>query len=125
MQALFLALVLYPEVQKKAQAEIDAVIGPNRLPDFEDRPFLPYINAVMKESMRWHLVGPLGGPDLSSFSLCIILTGSEAIPHMATNDDEYNGYYIPKGTVMIGNAWPVRTTNPTSSPNFLVQVYIA
>ena len=107
MQALFLALVLYPEVQKKAQAEIDAVIGPNRLPDFEDRPFLPYINAVMKESMRWHLVGPLGGPDLSSFSLCIILTGSKAIPHMATNDDEYDGYYIPKGTVVIGNAWPV------------------
>ena len=62
MQALFLALALYPEVQKKAQAEIDAVVGPNRLPDFEDRPFLPYINAVVKESMRWHLVAPTGGP---------------------------------------------------------------
>ena len=62
MQALFLAMALYPEVQKKAQAEIDAVVGPNRLPDFEDRPFLPYINAVVKESMRWHLVLPLGGP---------------------------------------------------------------
>jgi cytochrome P450 len=68
VQTLFLALALYPEVQKKAQAEIDAVVGPNRLPDFDDRPFLPYINAVIKESMRWHLVVPLGGHVLSSFS---------------------------------------------------------
>ena len=62
MQALFLAMVLYPEVQRKAQKEIDAVMGPNRLPDFSDRPSLPYINAIVKESMRWHLVLPLGGP---------------------------------------------------------------
>ena len=60
MQALFLAMALYPEVQKKAQAEIDSVIGPNRLPNFEDRPSLPYINAVVKESMRWHVPAPLG-----------------------------------------------------------------
>ena len=55
-------MALYPEVQKKAQAEIDAVVGPNRLPDFHDRPSLPYINAVVKESSRWNLVGPLGRP---------------------------------------------------------------
>ena len=53
-------MALYPEVQKKAQAEIDAVVGPNRLPDFQDRPSLPYINAVLKESLRWNLVAPLG-----------------------------------------------------------------
>jgi len=62
-------MALYPEVQKKAQAEIDAVIGPNRLPDFEDRPSLPYINAIIKELARWHLVLPLGGPFLSSWLL--------------------------------------------------------
>ena len=52
-------MVLYPEVQKKAQAEIDAVVGSHRLPDFDDRPSLPYINAIVKESMRWHSVTPL------------------------------------------------------------------
>ena len=60
MQALFLAMALYPEVQKKAQAEIDSVVGPNRLPNFEDRPSLPYINALVKESMRWHVPAALG-----------------------------------------------------------------
>ena len=54
-------MALYPQVQKKAQAEIDAVVGPNRLPDFKDRPSLPYINSIVKESLRWHLVAPLGG----------------------------------------------------------------
>ena len=62
MQTLFLAMALYPEVQKKVQAEIDAVIGPDRLPNFQDRPSLPYVNAVVKESLRWNLILPLGGP---------------------------------------------------------------
>jgi cytochrome P450 len=54
-------MVLHPEVQKKAQVEIDTVVGPNRLSDIHDRPSLPYINAIIKESMRWHSVLPLGG----------------------------------------------------------------
>jgi cytochrome P450 len=65
VQTLFLAMALYPEVQKKAQAEIDAVVGPNRLPDFHDRSSLPYINAVVKESLRWNLAAPLGRPFIS------------------------------------------------------------
>ena len=62
-------MALYPEVQKKAQAEIDAVVGPVRLPEFEDRPSLPYINAVIKELMRWNLVLPLG----ESFYMVLLL----------------------------------------------------
>ena len=115
-------MALYPEVQKKAQAEIDAVVGPNRLPDFEDRPSLPYINAIVKESSRWHLVVPLGRLFFVTV-VTTILTSSEGIPHMATNDDEYNGYYIPKGTVVIGNAWSVRTiTSPALRPDFAIQI---
>lgn len=62
-------MALYPEVQKKAQTEIDAVVGPNRLPAFEDRSSLPYISAVVKELLRWHVVAPLGGPIFDSVLL--------------------------------------------------------
>ena len=112
-------MALYPEVQKKAQAEIDAVIGPNRLPDFHDRPSLPYINAILKESSRWNLVTPLG----RVFVIVIhatILTSFAAIPHMSTIDDEYNGFYIPKGTLMIPNAWLICPINPIFYPEYLI-----
>ena len=60
MHSLFLALVLYPEVQRRAQAELDAVIGRDRLPTFDDRTRLPYIEALCKELMRWKMVTPMG-----------------------------------------------------------------
>jgi len=87
MQGFFLAMVLYPEVQKKAQTELDIMIGSSRLPDFSDRHSLPYINAIVKECTRWMPVLPLG------------------VPHASTADDEYDGYLIPKGSVVIGNQW--------------------
>ncbi len=60
MTSLFLALVLFPQVQRKAQAELDLVIGRDRLPTFDDRPRLPYIEALCKELMRWLMVLPVG-----------------------------------------------------------------
>ena len=60
MNSLFLALVLFPQVQKQARAELDSVIGRDRLPTFDDRPHLPYIEALCKELMRWRMVVPLG-----------------------------------------------------------------
>lgn len=60
MSSFFLAMVLYPGVQAKAQAELDSVIGSGRLPDYNDRPSLPYINAIVKEVLRWNPVAPLG-----------------------------------------------------------------
>ncbi len=59
-QSLFLAMVLRPEVQRKAQSQLDAIVGPDRLPTFEDRPSLPYIEAIVRETLRWHMVLPLG-----------------------------------------------------------------
>jgi cytochrome P450 len=53
-------MILYPDVARKAQAEIDAVVGQDRLPSFDDRERLPYINAVVLEVIRWHSVVPTG-----------------------------------------------------------------
>ena len=60
MAALFLALILYPEVQRRGQAELDSVISRDRLPTSDDRPHLPYIEAISKELNRWHMVTPMG-----------------------------------------------------------------
>ncbi|KAI0061752.1 cytochrome P450 [Artomyces pyxidatus] len=86
---LFLMLASYPDVQKKAQAELDAVVGRDRLPDWADRPQLPYIQAVCNELTRWQPVTPLG------------------VAHATTEDDIYEGYLIPKGAVVIANSWAI------------------
>ncbi|KAG7451809.1 cytochrome P450 [Guyanagaster necrorhizus] len=85
--AFFKAMLLYPEVQVKAQAKIDAVIGDERLPRFDDREHLPYVNALVLEVTRWHTVAPAG------------------LPHCATEDDVQFGYFIPKGSLVIANIW--------------------
>ena len=54
----------HPDVQHRAQAEIDRVVGRHRLPDFEDRASLPYVDAVLRETMRLHPVMPTSAPDL-------------------------------------------------------------
>lgn len=58
--AFFKAMIMYPEVQQRAQAEIDVVIGNARLPGFDDRAQLPYVNALALEVLRWHSVTPTG-----------------------------------------------------------------
>ena len=60
MYSLFLALVLFPQVQRRAQEELDVVIGRDRLPTFDDRSRLPYVEALCKELMRWQMVTPMG-----------------------------------------------------------------
>ncbi|KAI9566800.1 cytochrome P450 [Boletus coccyginus] len=79
LRVFILAMVLHPEVQAKAQEEIDKVIGGQRLPDFADRPNLPYVEAVYLETFRWRPVVP------------------SALPHMTATSDVYEGMYIPKG----------------------------
>lgn len=55
-----LAMVKNPHVWKRAQVEIDAMIGTGRLPEFDDRQNLPYIDAIVRETLRWRPVVPLG-----------------------------------------------------------------
>ncbi|KAH7907192.1 cytochrome P450 [Hygrophoropsis aurantiaca] len=81
------AMVLHPHVQVKARAEIDAVLGKQRLPDYDDQPSLPYVEAIIREVARWQPMVPL------------------AVAHAATNSDVYDGFYIPKGATIIANVW--------------------
>ena len=60
MASLFVALTLYPEAQKHAQAQIDSVVSRDRLPTLEDKSRLPYIEAFCKELLRWQVVSPQG-----------------------------------------------------------------
>ena len=53
-------MALYPDVQRRAQEELDRVVGKGRLPEFSDQGSLPYVNAVVKELFRWHPVLPTG-----------------------------------------------------------------
>ncbi|KAF8599138.1 cytochrome P450 [Ceratobasidium sp. AG-I] len=62
LQTLVLSMVAFPEAQKKAQAELDEVVGQDRAPNPEDFPRLPYIQAVIKECHRWRPVAPLAIP---------------------------------------------------------------
>jgi hypothetical protein len=99
----FVAMLLHPDMQKKVQDEIDAVTGRERLPTFEDRPRLPFINAICKELLRWRPVVPLGmsnPPRVTAHAKyrCTLID-HPAIPHAAMRDDIYEGYFIPKGSL--------------------------
>lgn len=58
MDWFFLAMVLHPDIQRRAQVSIDNVCG-ERLPDFSDYDALTYVHAVVKETLRWNPVTPM------------------------------------------------------------------
>lgn len=93
-----------PDVLKRAQAELDAVIKPGHLPDFEDEESLPFITAIVKETLRWRDVVPIGGSVLTPIGKQLIMNYT-AIPRLLDYDDEYKGYRIPAGSIIIPNAW--------------------
>lgn len=55
-----MAMALHPETLQKAQAELDRVVGTERMPRIDDRAGLPYVDAVIRETLRWHPAVPLG-----------------------------------------------------------------
>ncbi|CAE6462191.1 unnamed protein product [Rhizoctonia solani] len=69
----------------KAQAEVDRVLGQDRLPEMDDRELLPYVECVLKEVERWQPVTPID----------------------SVENDEYCGYFIPKGAAVVGNVWAI------------------
>ncbi|KAG1744160.1 cytochrome P450 [Suillus paluster] len=93
-----LAMILHPHVQEKAHELIESVVGTKRLPTFQDRPALSYIDAILRECLRWRPVFPL------------------AIMHAAVESDVYEGYYIPKGATITPNVWAM-CHNEAKYPN--------
>ncbi|TCD66168.1 hypothetical protein EIP91_001722 [Steccherinum ochraceum] len=89
VHGFYLLMLLWPDAQRKAQEEIDKVVGTHRLPDFGDREHLPYTEALLKECMRLHSAVPLNGP------------------RRALKDDVQDGYFIPKGSLIQPNIWSI------------------
>ncbi|KAJ7109594.1 cytochrome P450 [Mycena crocata] len=97
MTTFVLSMLANPEAQKRAQAEIDAVTGGGCLPTFEHRDAMPYVAALVKEVHRWENVAPF------------------ALPRLLNVEDEYRGYRIPAGSIVMGNTWGIlhdETTYP-------------
>ncbi|KAG2117063.1 cytochrome P450 [Suillus discolor] len=87
LQTFLLAMILYPDVQARARAEIDQAVRHDSMPCLDDRASLPYIDAILHEVMRWYPPAPLG------------------IAHATSNDDVYDGHFIPKGAIVMVNQW--------------------
>ncbi|KAL3477054.1 cytochrome P450 [Aspergillus californicus] len=87
ISSFYLAMTLYPDVQQRAQEEIDRVVGRNRLPGYDDRDNLPYTDALVKETLRWHAITPMG------------------VAHSSMDDDVCDGYHIPRGSIIMPNIW--------------------
>ncbi|KAH9917065.1 cytochrome P450 [Fomitopsis serialis] len=83
-----LAMVLHPDVCRKAQMEIDQVVGNARLPNFQDRDSLPYVECILRETFRWNAPLPIGKHSTS-----------------ITSDDLYRDFHIPRNTIVIANLW--------------------
>jgi cytochrome P450 len=87
IQYIFLALAKFPEVRKKAQQEMDKVVGTDRMPNENDIPKLKYIHAVVEEVLRFRPAGPLG------------------VPHEMLEDTVINGMFFPKDAVVFTNLY--------------------
>ncbi|ROV93217.1 hypothetical protein VMCG_08694 [Cytospora schulzeri] len=85
-----LACCAFPDTLVPAREELDRVVGPHRSPHFDNQANLPYVNAFVKEVLRWRSVAIIGGQ-----------------PHSPTQDDVYKGWLIPKGTWIQGNIWAI------------------
>jgi cytochrome P450 len=84
-----IGLLSNPDAIKVAQEELDRVVGPDRTPNFNDEPVLPYMRAIIKEILRWRPINKFGNN------------------HYLVQDDWYNGYFLPKNSVIMANWWAI------------------
>ena len=103
------AMLLYPAAQRKGQAEVDALCGDDRWPTFEDMPNLPYVRACVKETLRWMPATLIG-----------------AVPHALIENDNYMGYRLPAGAMILLNIWTIHRDPEryTDAERFLPERYL-
>ncbi|KAJ6473901.1 cytochrome P450 [Mycena sanguinolenta] len=91
VQSFFLAMVMFPEVQRTAQAELDTVVGPGGFPNLADKERMPYVGqALVREVLRWQASSFLSG-----------------VPHCNLTDFTYKGFHIPAGTMILASTWRI------------------
>ncbi|KXX76226.1 Cytochrome P450 2U1 [Madurella mycetomatis] len=94
-----MAMILYPQSQERAHEEIDSVVAKGRLPTFEDCERMPYMQAMVREVIRWRPIDPLG------------------LPHTTSEDIWHEGFFIPKGSMLIPNVWAINRDPDTFGPD--------
>lgn len=99
MLTCILAMCVFLDAQKKAQEEIDRVVGHDQCPDWDMLDSLPYCRALFKETLRWRSVTVLGG-----------------LPHAPIRDDVFRGYMFPRDLTIVGNLWAIHR-NPRDFPD--------
>ncbi|KDQ22780.1 hypothetical protein PLEOSDRAFT_1109878 [Pleurotus ostreatus PC15] len=107
LQSFVLALINFPECQRRAQQEIDEVVGTDRLPTFEDFPNLPYVNAFIKEVHRFRPVVPLGLPHSAAQDVKV---GNSGLVHrhlLTYSYIRYKSYIIPASSTSLTNLWGI------------------
>ncbi|KZT23364.1 cytochrome P450 [Neolentinus lepideus HHB14362 ss-1] len=87
LMTALIAMVRNPVIQARAQAEMDLVVGKDRLPTFEDRVHLTYLQCIVMEALRWGATTPVG------------------VAHRLCEDDVYGGFHLPKDSMIIANAY--------------------
>ncbi|CAI7604617.1 unnamed protein product [Penicillium discolor] len=96
LRACLLAAALFPEASAQARAELDeATSNTGRMPHLEDLAQMPYVRALIQESLRWWVIAPVG------------------LPHALTEDDEYGGYHIPRATMVLACYQAINTDEAT------------
>ncbi|KAJ4847984.1 hypothetical protein Tsubulata_033077 [Turnera subulata] len=83
-------LLNHPTVLKKAKAEVDNQVGQHRLVDEEDLSKLPYLQSIINETTRLYPAAPL------------------LVPHQSSDSCSVGGYHIPRGTMLLLNAWAMQ-----------------
>ncbi|KAL0565905.1 hypothetical protein V5O48_016113 [Marasmius crinis-equi] len=106
LQSMVLAMIAFPGAQKKAQEELDRVVGSHRLPTLDDLSDLPYIRAIIQETHRFRPVTPLMIPhaNITPEEVRVLLCN---VATKLSPDLQYKGYLIPGGTTIFVNIWGI------------------